>query len=131
MKHNQYGFSLIELMIVVAIMSILAAAAIPSYQHYMQRARFAEVITATAPFKTMLSLLLQQGVPQHELNNGMHGIPMSFMTKNIANIDVEQGQIKATATQQASGMSYILTSNSDGSLWSVEGSCVKAGLCET
>ena len=45
----QQGFTLIELMIVVAIIGVLAAVALPAYQDYTARARMAEVILAAAP----------------------------------------------------------------------------------
>lgn len=57
----QKGFTLIELMIVVAIIGILAAVAVPAYQNYTIKSRFTEVINATAPFKTAVELCVQSG----------------------------------------------------------------------
>lgn len=124
------GFSLIELMIVVSIIGILAVIAIPSYQHYTQKARFAEVISGTQPFKLAISLALQQGAEAAELNTGKNGIPSGpKSTKNLANIKVENGSIIATATERLDNATYILKPNADGSTWTVGGSCIKTGLC--
>ena len=59
MKQNQQGFTLIELMIVVAIIGILAAIAIPSYQDYTARAQMAEAVNLTGGFKTPLAEVYQ------------------------------------------------------------------------
>ena len=55
LQRTQQGFTLIELMIVVAIIGILAAIAIPAYQDYTCRAKVSEAINAAAPAKTAVS----------------------------------------------------------------------------
>ena len=55
-KKYQAGFTLIELMIVVAIIGILAAIAVPSYMDYTKKAKVSEILVATAPAKLALSL---------------------------------------------------------------------------
>jgi len=129
MKHLS-GFSLIELMIVVMIIGILSMIAIPSYQHYTERARFAELISAAEPFKTAIALALQQGIGASDLSNGSNGIPeRPIATKNLANLTVENGVINAVATNILHNVTYILTPNTDGTLWDISGTCIDAGLC--
>ena len=132
MKKSHQGFSLIELMIVVAIIGILTVIAIPSYQNYTKRARFSEVMSATAPFKTAVALALQEGFAAKDLNNDSNGIPSApIATRNLATLKVENGIITATAAEDAGGDTFILKPNSDGSVWSVKGSCLKSGFCNS
>ncbi len=56
---KQSGFTLIELMIVVAIVAILAAIALPAYQSYTLRAKYSEVISAAGPAKTAAEVCIQ------------------------------------------------------------------------
>ena len=117
MKNLQKGFTLIELMIVVAIIGILAAVAIPSYQNYTLKAKYTEVVNAVAPFKTAIELCAQDGscVSGGALSGitiGSGGIPASVSTTYVASIGVSTaGVITATATS-AGGLAaetFILT----------------------
>jgi len=61
MRRVQQGFTLIELMIVVAIIGILAAVALPAYQDYTIRARVSEAVLATSQCRTAVSEIYQTG----------------------------------------------------------------------
>jgi type IV pilus assembly protein PilA len=69
MKSVQKGFTLIELMIVVAIIGILAAVAIPAYQDYTVRAKVQEGVNLSNPARTSLGIACSEG----SLNGATHG----------------------------------------------------------
>ena len=129
-KHYYLGFSLLELLTALSIIAIVSTYAIPSYQTYLLKARFSEIINLTNFYKNNISLALQAGYSPAEINSGTHDLPISFTpTANIANITVKKAIITAIATDKLKKVTYILTPNEDGSLWGISGTCVEAGLC--
>jgi type IV pilus assembly protein PilA len=100
MKHLQKGFTLIELMIVVAIIGILAAVALPAYQDYTIRARMSEVILAMSACRTSITEVYQSGGSAPGPNNWGCEIGGTTATKYVGAITTD-GNGVITATVQS------------------------------
>ena len=106
----QKGFTLIELMIVVAIIGILAAVALPAYQDYTKKAKFAEVISISNTYKTAVATCAQEAGTLTGCNLSTKGIPASVTTTHVTSVTVADGVITVTPTATTStGASLILT----------------------
>lgn len=132
---KQGGFTLIELMIVVAIIGILAAIAVPQYQTYTKKAKFTEVVNAAEGFKSQVEICIQTenfGKDAAGCDNDAKGIAAKPTTYGkVASVVVDEGIITATASDDLDKATFVMTPKveTSGITWKIDGTCKTLGLC--
>ena len=106
---KQQGFTLIELMIVVAIIGILAAIALPAYQDYTNRAKASEVVLAASSVRTCVTEINQSGFANYSsCDNSVSGGNLSQFVSSVSATD-NTGRIEAVGAGDMAGFNIRLT----------------------
>lgn len=121
-------------MVVIAIIGILAAVAVPQYGTYTKRAKYAEVISLTKAVKLSVEECIQQLNTPDDCDGGENGVEEDFTSAGITQkIETVAGAITATGSSIVDQKTYILqptyTPSTNSLTWEIRGTCKATGYC--
>lgn len=114
---TQKGFTLIELMVVIGIISILSAISIPAYQNYLRKAALTDMLQTFIPYRTAIELCALDHGGVAVCDAGSNGIPSPTTTRYVSAMSVVKGVVALTGQESLTGLGVTLTpqwNNSNG-----------------
>jgi type IV pilus assembly protein PilA len=128
-RSMQKGFTLIELMIVVAIIGILAAVALPAYQDYTVKSKVSEAVSLSSPARTALGVACSEAslVSNTDLNTSL-GLPAATAITGKYTKSVLASASSASAAKVTITMLAIGSSVTEGQTIVYDGTCGEAGM---